>query len=279
MVGVAVDAVAEHLGVDAGAAGQRRVQALQEQRGTALAGDDPGPVLVEGRAGLLGEGAQPVETGVRPAADRVRAAGDHVVGLAGADQVVGVAERVVAGRAGGGERDGVAGQAQLAVHGLREAGAGDLADQAGVQPVDAPLQRVARQALQHLRLAAGRTHARSGAGGGQFLLVDPGVGHREPGRGGREKTGAAPFVDGQPPHQFRRLEFVHFTGHEVGKASRVETGDRRNSVHSRPQRLAIGGRANTDARHGTEPRDDYPSHTVSPASRRAGRVSGAPRSG
>ena len=139
VVGVAVQAVAQHLGVDPGVPGPGVLQRLQHQRRAALAGEDPGAVPVERAALPLGQRAQPEEAGVRPAAHRVRAAGHHHVRLAGVQQVVGVADGVVAGRTGGGERDRLTGQAQLG------------ADRVG-QPLGG---RLAQGPRRHGRVAAG----------------------------------------------------------------------------------------------------------------------------
>ena len=110
--GVAGEAVADHLGVDLRAARLGVLQLLEHQGAGALAHDEavavlvigaraPGRVVVEvGRHGAAGD-----EAGDADLADRrLRAAGDHDVGVAVLDEAHGVAHRVGARGAGGDHR-------------------------------------------------------------------------------------------------------------------------------------------------------------------------------
>ena len=108
MGGVAGHAVADHLGVDVGAAVQGVLQLLQHQHPAALAHDEAVASGVERPAGLLG---LVVAGGERPQGGegrhahlvhgRLRAAGEHGRGVAPPDDVEGVAQGVGPGRAGG----------------------------------------------------------------------------------------------------------------------------------------------------------------------------------
>src|SRR5262249_33001834 len=107
-VGVGAGAVAGQLGVDPGAAAFGVPQLLEDQHAGALAQDEAVAVAVEGPAGLpggvvaLGQGGEQVEAGDAERVDHaVRAAGEHDVGVAVADQLDGLADGLAAAGAGG----------------------------------------------------------------------------------------------------------------------------------------------------------------------------------
>jgi len=112
VVGVARQAVADHLGVDRRAAGPGVFVLLQHQHPGALAHDEAAAVLVVGPRGLRGpvvevggHGPTGDETGHADRADRgLGAAGHHDVGVAVPDHPGRVADGVRAGGAGGDHR-------------------------------------------------------------------------------------------------------------------------------------------------------------------------------
>lgn len=74
VMGIAGQPVAEHLGVNARAARDGRVQVLEHQHRAAFPGQNPLAVAVERLAGLRGDGAQPVKGHERHPQQRVDAA-------------------------------------------------------------------------------------------------------------------------------------------------------------------------------------------------------------
>ena len=112
VIGVARQAVADHFGIDLGAARLGVLVLLEHDDAGALAHDEAVAVLVVGPRGLgrrvVEAGRQRAaggEAGDRDAADRrFRAARHHHVGIAERDQARRVADRVRAGRAGGHDR-------------------------------------------------------------------------------------------------------------------------------------------------------------------------------
>ena len=110
MPAVGRHAVAEHLGVDPRTAGPGHLFGLEDQDSGSLAHDEPVAVAVEGTAGTRRvvvarrEGSHRREATQSHVGDRGLAApGDHHVGMARLDQLVGIANRI--GRRGAGGRD------------------------------------------------------------------------------------------------------------------------------------------------------------------------------
>ena len=112
VIGVARQAVADHLGVDLRAARLGMLIFLEHDDARALAHDEAVAVLVVGAAGLLRlvveVGAERPRLGEAGDADRAdgrfRAAGEHDVGVVHRDHPRRIADRVGAGRAGGDHR-------------------------------------------------------------------------------------------------------------------------------------------------------------------------------
>ena len=127
MVGVGAVAVADQLGVDAGAAGAGVIEFLEHEDAGALAHDEAVALLVEGAGGALGlvvasaHGLHGAE-----AADAQRddgglaAAGEHDLGVAHFEGAPGLAQGMGGGGAGRAMRD--VGAAQVVDHGEHPAG-------------------------------------------------------------------------------------------------------------------------------------------------------------
>jgi hypothetical protein len=92
-------------GVDAGAAGLRGGQTLQQQHPAAFTGQDALPADVERSAAVGRDRAEPVEGGEGLAADCVGAAAQGELGVPEPDRVQAVADGVIARRAGRPHRD------------------------------------------------------------------------------------------------------------------------------------------------------------------------------
>ena len=112
VIGVARQAVADHLGIDLGAARLGMLIFLEHHHARTLAHDEAVAILVVGAAGLFrrvvepgGESARLREAGDAERADRaLRAARQHHVGIVHRDHARCIADRVRAGRAGGDHR-------------------------------------------------------------------------------------------------------------------------------------------------------------------------------
>ena len=105
--GVGGRAVADDLAVDLGAAGLGVLQRFEDHHAGPFAQHEAVAVAVEGPRGLGGlvvagaQGGQQVEAGHAEGMDHgVRAAGEHHVGLAAADDLDRLADRLAAGGAG-----------------------------------------------------------------------------------------------------------------------------------------------------------------------------------
>jgi hypothetical protein len=225
VAGVAVDAVPEDLGLDRGTARLGVREGLQQQHRAALAGEDARPVPVERRARVLGEGAEPEEPGVGPPADRVRATGQHHVGFAADEQVVGVAQGVVAGRAGRGDGQRLAGQAQFLADRVGEPVGAQPAQQLRVLAGETTGDQLRGERFRHLRFAAGGPHDGVGPPGHEIVEVESGVADGQPGRARGELARPAPPGRLEPLEVPGRVEAGHLPGVAVREARGVEAGD------------------------------------------------------
>ena len=107
-VGVGGGAVAENFAVDFRAAGFGVIELFEHEHAGAFAEDEAIAIFIEGARGFGGsvvpgrEGGEQVEAGDAEGMDHaMRAAGEHEVGFAAADQLGGFADRLAAGGAGG----------------------------------------------------------------------------------------------------------------------------------------------------------------------------------
>ncbi len=106
--GVGSRSVAGDLGENLGTALLRMIEGFKDDHACAFAEDEAGALGVEGAAGARrvfverGEGGEAVETGDAEGVNHgVRAAADHDVGVASAEDFGGLADRLRAGGAGG----------------------------------------------------------------------------------------------------------------------------------------------------------------------------------
>ncbi|EGJ77608.1 putative 3-oxoacyl-ACP synthase I [Streptomyces sp. Tu6071] len=271
---VAGQPVTEHFGVDRGAPGPRGLQRLHEEDAGALAGQDALPVGVEGTAHVGCDGAEPVEAREGLAAQRVGAAAQGHVDVSRADRVVAVADRVVPGRAGGGDRDGLdVLQPQLPDDARREpvrphAPRGDR-----VERVLALGDLEGREVVEVAGLPVGRADRDEGAHGPYPLGGEPRVRDRHPARGGGELRGPAEVFGLLRLEPVGRLEVGDLARVGVGEARRVEGADGLGAAAPGPQAVREGVHPGAHARDDAEPGDDHPvpGRAIRPRARGPGR--------
>ena len=133
VIAVGRQAVAQDLGQHRGVVPAREVLAHQHQHAAALSQRESFAIARIRRRGLRRERLQRVEPGIENVREGVRAAGQHRVGLAAADQLAGIPDRVGAGRARGVDREHGAAQAEDAAEGLRHRLRRDQQHQPGVR--------------------------------------------------------------------------------------------------------------------------------------------------
>ena len=105
VLGVGAQAVAQHLGVNPGAARQGPLPLLQNQKTAAFGRDEPFSPRRKRGAKLRGDGEEPVEAREHDPREDVHAAGQHQLRRAGAQPVAGEGTGVIPGRAGRGQHD------------------------------------------------------------------------------------------------------------------------------------------------------------------------------
>lgn len=227
VISVAVEAVAEHLRVDPGSAGERRVQALQHQHAGAFAGEDALALDVEGTAAVGGDGAQPVEPGEGLPAHGVRAAAECEVDVAGADRVVAVADGVVPG--GAGRRDGHCldvGQSELQGDGRGEPAGPQPGRDPRVHGRGAVRQFGLDQFVEVARLAVGGADGDQAGLPAQRIEIQPGVLDGHPRRRHREPARRSQRADGKIADPLLRVELTEPAAGGVLEADGVERRDR-----------------------------------------------------
>ncbi len=265
MVRVVRCAVAEHLGVDTGAAGLRRLEVLQHEHAGTLAHDEAGAGGVErtrraGRVLLLG--GEPAH-GAEPGEDQrvhagLGAACEHRVRVAAADQLRRLADRVRAGRAGG--DDGVVGPADAE----RD---GELPARRVDEDVGQEVRRDAvRAALTEHRLLlhdpeeAADRRAEDDPDAGRVEAVQAGVGDRLlPGRE-REQDVAVDAARLFGRGDARRVEVLDLRGDPHGELRGVEGADEVDAALARDGGAPGRGRVVPDRGDGTEAGDGDATH-------------------
>jgi len=204
---VGVGAEAQHFRVDPGAARQGMIPVLQDEGAAALAHHQAVAVRVEGARRGLGRvvlqagGVQRVEDGGGVDGQLVATPGDHHGLLALLDGLVGVADGLAAGRAGGAGGDDAAREAEedADVHGSGVAHGLDVAG--GADAADASHGEALPQGHHGFHAAEGGAVGHAGAAAAQDGIA-------QQARVGQGQLGGADAQQGHAPHGTHHLAGV-----------------------------------------------------------------------
>src|SRR5262249_34475826 len=149
------------------------------------------------------------------------------------------------------------GGAELRASRISQPTSRERSERFGAERAAATGQRLSRQGLNDLRLAAGRSHddpdtARIGG-----VLVKCGIGEREPGRGCCELARPTPLVRMNRAKQLTGREVVHLARVGVGKAGSIEAADRRTARSTGAQAFTEGTDTSSYAGDRAEASDYY----------------------
>ena len=254
-----------HLGVDVGAALLCVTLGLDDERGGALAEDEAVAVGVERPAGgrrvvvACGESLEPGEGRDDQRCDgRLRAAGDHCVDFARAQQPVGLKQGIVAARAGQGGGRRRPGDAEFDRDQAGDRVRHHVGDEKRVRLPRTTRDEPARAALHARRAPAPGVESDAVPMSNGRVDFQARVGDRLLGRGHREVGRArdpARRLAGQP---LVWVEVVYLAGDLDVERLRVERGDRAGArvpgLHPPPE----GRHVIANRRYGAQPRDHDP---------------------
>ena len=264
---VAAQAVAQDLGVDARAAEEGALTPFQQQHARSLAGQEPLTIPIERLTDQGGDGVQAKEAGEGLAGERVRSPAQHERRLARTHQVVRMADRVVPGGAGRGERVDLAFEAEVPGHVDGDAAGGSLRHVSATEPVQAVAHPVFVEALDEERLAVGRAHAHPAAAALRVRRLDARVVQRQAARGDGELAGLADRGRIEAAYPVLGIEPADLAPPPEREAPGVERRDLRDAALAGPESLAEGPDADADARHHAQAgdHDAVTSHAFTPS--------------